>query len=218
MVNSNPETVSTDYDTSNYLFFEPLTAEYVLEIGHFLKPKGVVVQLGGQTPINIAKELNEGGLALMGSSLNAIDLAEDRARFKNVCEELSINVPKAGLASDIARALTIAKDIGYPLICRPSYVLGGRRMEVIESDADLQTYFEKHAVVIAPDSMLYGSISRRCAGVGCRCRAWHGLDDHRRCHRTYRSGWDSLRGQYGVIPPQRVKKRRWKTSKPCACA
>lgn len=152
MINSNPETVSTDYDTSNYLFFEPLTSEYVLEIANFLRPEGVVVQLGGQTPINIAKDLSQAGLRLMGSSLNAIDLAEDRSRFQKVCEDLKIDVPKAGVASDIAQALKVAQEIGYPLICRPSYVLGGRRMEVIESDDDLESYFEKHGMVILPDA------------------------------------------------------------------
>ncbi|MCB9072966.1 MAG: carbamoyl-phosphate synthase large subunit [Bdellovibrionaceae bacterium] len=206
MVNSNPETVSTDYDTSDYLFFEPLTSEYVLEIADFLKPKGVIVQLGGQTPINIAKDLSEGGLQLMGSSLNAIDLAEDRARFKEVCEALHIKVPKAGVASNITQALKIAQSVGYPLICRPSYVLGGRRMEVIETDADLHSYFERHAVVISlespcfMDQFLEGALELDVDIV--RGKDWcaiGGVIEHIEAAGVH-SG-DSM----GVIPPQRIK-------------
>ena len=156
MVNSNPETVSTDYDTSNYLFFEPLVAEYVLEIARFLKPQGVVVQLGGQTPINVAKALTENKIKLMGSSLVTIDLAEDRAQFKIVCEELEVQIPKAGLASNLDTALQVSADINYPLICRPSYVLGGRRMEVIDNEIELKSYFERHK-----DCLLYTSPSPR---------------------------------------------------------
>jgi carbamoyl-phosphate synthase large subunit len=206
MINSNPETVSTDYDTSNYLFFEPLTAEYVLEIARFLKPRGVVVQLGGQTPINIAKEISEAGLSLMGSSLNAIDLAEDRSRFKLACEELKIDVPKAGLAIDISQALAVAKEIGYPLICRPSYVLGGRRMEVIESDADLSSYFERHAVVISPDTpcfmdqFLENALELDVDIVrGVDWSIVGGVIEHIEAAGVH-SG-DSM----GVIPPQRIK-------------
>lgn len=206
MINSNPETVSTDYDTSNYLFFEPLTAEYVLEVASFLKPEGVVVQLGGQTPINISKTLSEAGLQLMGSSLNAIDIAEDRSRFKIACEELGVNVPKAGLAHTIEKALSVASEIGYPLICRPSYVLGGRRMEVIESDSDLKTYFEKHAVVIAAetpcfmDQFLEGALELDVDIV--RGRDWclvGGVIEHIEAAGVH-SG-DSM----GVIPPQRMR-------------
>lgn len=206
MVNSNPETVSTDYDTSNYLFFEPLTAEYVLEIGAFLKPEGVVVQLGGQTPINIAKAIQDEGLKLMGSSLNAIDIAEDRSRFKQACEELKIDVPKAGLAHTIDKALAVAKDVGYPLICRPSYVLGGRRMEVIETDDELESYFEKHAVVIAPDSpcfmdqFLEGALEMDVDVVrGVDWSLIGGVIEHIEAAGVH-SG-DSM----GVIPPQRLK-------------
>lgn len=206
MINSNPETVSTDYDTSNYLFFEPLTAEYVLEVAEFLKPEGVIVQLGGQTPINIAKALQDEGLKLMGSSLNAIDIAEDRSRFKQACEELKIDVPKAGLAYTIDKALKVAKDVGYPLICRPSYVLGGRRMEVIESDDDLESYFEKHAVVIAPDSpcfmdqFLEGALEMDVDVVrGIDWCLIGGVIEHIEAAGVH-SG-DSM----GVIPPQRIK-------------
>ncbi len=206
MINSNPETVSTDYDTSNYLFFEPLTAEYVVEIAEFLKPEGVVVQLGGQTPINISKALSEAGIHLMGSSLNAIDIAEDRSRFKQACEELKIDVPKAGLAYTDDQALKVAAQIGYPLICRPSYVLGGRRMEVIESDADLQSYFVRHAVVISKetpcfmDQFLEGALEMDVDVI--RGMDWcliGGVIEHIEAAGIH-SG-DSM----GVIPPQRIK-------------
>jgi len=206
MLNSNPETVSTDYDTSNYLFFEPLTTEFVLEVAHFLKPEGVVVQLGGQTPINIAKDLNQAGLRLMGSSLNAIDLAEDRSRFQKVCEELKIDVPKAGLASDSVQALEVAQVLFRSLICRPSYVLGGRRMEVIESDSDLANYFEKHSVVISPeapcfmDQFLEGALELDVDVVrGIDWCLVGGVIEHIEAAGVH-SG-DSM----GVIPPQRLK-------------
>lgn len=206
MVNSNPETVSTDYDTSDYLFFEPLVPEYLLEIAHLVNPQGVVVQLGGQTPINVAKELESAGLRLMGSSLNTIDLAEDRARFKKVCDDLGLQVPQAGLASDIATAQKIANEIGYPIICRPSYVLGGRRMEVIENVEELEEYFEKHAPVISPsapcfmDQFLEGALEVDVDIV--RGVDWcfvGGVIEHIEAAGVH-SG-DSM----GVIPPQRLK-------------
>ncbi len=206
MINSNPETVSTDYDTSDYLFFEPLVAEYILEVASLIQPTGVVVQLGGQTPINVAKELEQAGLKLMGSSLNTIDLAEDRARFKKVCDELGLLVPQAGLATQFSEAQTVAGDIGYPIICRPSYVLGGRRMEVIENEAELAEYFQKHAPVIsssAPcfmDQFLEGALEVDVDVV--RGVDWcfiGGIIEHIEAAGVH-SG-DSM----GVIPPQRLK-------------
>jgi carbamoyl-phosphate synthase large subunit len=151
MVNSNPETVSTDYDTSDVLFFEPLTAESLIEIMRFMKPKGFVAQLGGQTPINVAPELVAEGFHLLGSSLQAIDLAEDRGLFSKVCRELDFAIPNSGMASSVTEALALEGKVGYPMICRPSYVLGGRRMEVVENQEELLSYFQRHKDYISKD-------------------------------------------------------------------
>jgi carbamoyl-phosphate synthase large subunit len=124
MVNCNPETVSTDYDTSDKLYFEPLTVEDVLSIYEKEKPEGVIVQFGGQTPLNISRELEDAGVKILGTSVDAIDLAEDRDRFRMMMEELDIPMPESGMASNLDQALEVAKRIGYPLMVRPSYVLG----------------------------------------------------------------------------------------------
>ncbi|HDH86542.1 MAG TPA: carbamoyl-phosphate synthase large subunit, partial [Desulfobacteraceae bacterium] len=130
MVNCNPETVSTDYDTSDRLYFEPLTVEDVLSIYTKERPEGVIVQFGGQTPLNIARELAEAGVRIIGTSPESIDLAEDRNRFRKMMAKLGIPEPESGMASTLDEALVIAEKIGYPLMVRPSYVLGGRGMEV----------------------------------------------------------------------------------------
>jgi carbamoyl-phosphate synthase large subunit len=148
MVNSNPETVSTDYDTSDQLYFEPLDLEHVYEVIKKVKPVGVVFQLGGQTPLSLVHELDCLGVPILGSSVETIDFAEDRSRFKQVCEGVGFEIPQAGLAANLNQALECAQIIGYPLICRPSYVLGGRRMEVIESEEDLLRYFNQYAQYI----------------------------------------------------------------------
>jgi len=149
MVNCNPETVSTDYDTSNKLYFEPLTVEDVLSIYHHEKPAGVIVQFGGQTPLNIAKELEEAGVKILGTSTESIDLAEDRKRFKNVVQKLGIPQPESDTAVTLEEALAAARRIGYPLMVRPSYVLGGRGMEVVYDDAMLTAYINA-AIDISP--------------------------------------------------------------------
>ncbi|MCW3491682.1 carbamoyl-phosphate synthase large subunit [Dethiobacter alkaliphilus] len=149
IVNCNPETVSTDYDTSDKLYFEPLTVEDVLSIYEKEKPLGVIVQFGGQTPLNIAGELAEEGVRILGTSLDAIDLAEDRDRFRAVMEKLNIPMPEAGMASNLSEALEIAGKIGYPLMVRPSYVLGGRGMEVVHDEEMLRQYIQA-AVDITP--------------------------------------------------------------------
>ncbi len=149
MVNCNPETVSTDYDTSNKLYFEPLTVEDVLSIYQHEKPTGVIVQFGGQTPLNIAKELEEAGVKILGTSTESIDLAEDRKRFKNVVQKLGIPQPESDTAVTLEEALTAARRIGYPLMVRPSYVLGGRGMEVVYDDAMLTAYINA-AIDISP--------------------------------------------------------------------
>jgi carbamoyl-phosphate synthase large subunit len=149
MVNCNPETVSTDYDTSDKLYFEPLTVEDVLSIYEKEKPEGVVVQFGGQTPLNIATELEEMGVKILGTSPETIDLAEDRDRFRLIMRKLGIPQPESGMASTMDEAQKIAVKIGYPLMVRPSYVLGGRGMEVVQDEQSLKFYLEA-AVEISP--------------------------------------------------------------------
>ncbi|MBW2575113.1 MAG: carbamoyl-phosphate synthase large subunit, partial [Deltaproteobacteria bacterium] len=150
MVNCNPETVSTDYDTSDKLYFEPLTVEDVLSIYEKEKPEGVIVQFGGQTPLNIANELAEAGVNILGTSPETIDLAEDRDRFRKLMRKLGIPQPKSGMAGNLEEALEIAKQIGYPLMVRPSYVLGGRAMEIILDEAMLLHYVAA-AVEVSPE-------------------------------------------------------------------
>ncbi|EPR42829.1 Carbamoyl-phosphate synthase large subunit glutamine-dependent [Desulfovibrio sp. X2] len=150
MVNSNPETVSTDYDTSDRLYFEPLTYEDVLNIIEFEKPEGVIVQFGGQTPLNLAVPLMRAGVPILGTSPDAIDRAEDRERFKALLEKLELLQPANGIAKSLDEALAIARGIGYPVVVRPSYVLGGRAMEIVYDDAELENYFREN-VVASPE-------------------------------------------------------------------
>jgi len=150
MVNCNPETVSTDYDTSDKLYFEPLTVEDVLSIYEKEKPEGVIVQFGGQTPLNIANELEEAGVKILGTSPESIDLAEDRDRFRKRMQEMGIPMPEAGMAINMDEALEVARKIGYPLMVRPSYVLGGRGMQVVYDEEMLREYVTA-AVGVTPD-------------------------------------------------------------------
>jgi carbamoyl-phosphate synthase large subunit len=150
MVNCNPETVSTDYDTSDKLYFEPLTVEDVLNIYEKEKPEGVIVQFGGQTPLNIAGELLQEGLPIVGTSPEVIDLAEDRDRFRQMMRKLGIPQPESGMASNVGEALLVAQQIGYPMMVRPSYVLGGRAMEIVRDEEMLRRYVSE-AVGITPD-------------------------------------------------------------------
>jgi carbamoyl-phosphate synthase large subunit len=149
MVNCNPETVSTDYDTSDKLYFEPLTVEDVLSIYQKEKPQGIIVQFGGQTPLNIAGELEQAGVTILGTTPETIDLAEDRDRFRQVMRKLGIPQPDSGMAGNLAEALEIAHKIGYPLMVRPSYVLGGRAMEII-LDEQMLGHYIKAAVDVSP--------------------------------------------------------------------
>jgi carbamoyl-phosphate synthase large subunit len=151
MVNCNPETVSTDYDTSDRLYFEPLTLEDVLEIVELEKPKGVIVQYGGQTPLKLARALEANGVPVIGTSPDSIDLAEDRERFQQLVDRLGLLQPPNRTARSAEEALTLAREIGYPLVVRPSYVLGGRAMEVVHADADLERYM-REAVKVSNDS------------------------------------------------------------------
>tara|TARA_A100001037_G_scaffold39139_2_gene30264 strand:+ start:19832 stop:23020 length:3189 start_codon:yes stop_codon:yes gene_type:complete len=150
MVNSNPETVSTDFDVSDKLYFEPLTLEDVLEILYLEQPKGVIVQLGGQTPLKLAKGLEEFGAPVLGTSVDAIDRAEDRDRFDEVCRIVGARTPDNGIATSEEEALRVAKKIGFPVLVRPSYVLGGRAMRIIYDEPSLRRYFEE-AVKASPD-------------------------------------------------------------------
>jgi carbamoyl-phosphate synthase large subunit len=143
MINSNPETVSTDFDISDKLFFEPLTLEDVLEVVDREKPLGVIVQLGGQTPLKLTRGLEAAGVKILGTSPDAIDIAEDRRRFDQVARKLGVKQPNNGTATSITEALSIAEGIGYPVLVRPSYVLGGRAMEIVYDSASLTDYFER---------------------------------------------------------------------------
>jgi len=206
MINSNPETVSTDYDTSDALFFEPLAFENVLEILRAIEPVGFVGQLGGQTPINLARRLVDVGQELMGSSLESIDMAEDRGLFTKICQELEFQIPRSGMATSLAQAQEIATRIGFPIICRPSYVLGGRRMEIVESVEELDTYFERHGAFIRPNApCLMDQFLERALEVDVdlvRGPDWTvigGVIEHIEAAGVH-SG-DSM----GVVPPQRLK-------------
>jgi carbamoyl-phosphate synthase large subunit len=150
MVNSNPETVSTDYDTSDKLYFEPLTVEDILHIYESEKPEGVIVQFGGQTPLRIADRLEKSGVKILGTSVDSIDRAEDRERFAEVVKKLGLNQPNNGISYSQAEALKVAQQIGYPVLVRPSYVLGGRAMQIVYDDAGLIEYI-RTAVEISPE-------------------------------------------------------------------
>ncbi len=153
MVNCNPETVSTDYDTSDRLYFESLTFEDVMEIIEIEKPKGVIVQYGGQTPLNLARALEAAGAPIIGTSPDSIDLAEDRERFQQLVNQLGLRQPPNRTARSKAEALEMGSDVGYPLVVRPSYVLGGRAMEIVHSDEDLAVYMDA-AIDVSNDSPL----------------------------------------------------------------
>ncbi|HSW62772.1 MAG TPA: carbamoyl-phosphate synthase large subunit [Dissulfurispiraceae bacterium] len=150
MVNCNPETVSTDYDTSDKLYFDPITVEDVLSIYEREKPEGAVVQFGGQTPLNIARQLAEAGVKIIGTTVDTIDLAEDRDRFRKMMNKLGIPMPDAAMANTLSEALAAAEKIGYPVMVRPSYVLGGRGMEIVY-DAEMLSYYVAKAVGVTPE-------------------------------------------------------------------
>src|SRR6266540_3896049 len=150
MINSNPETVSTDFDISDKLYFEPLTFEDVIEITRLERPKGVVVQLGGQTPLQLTKPLEAAGVPVLGTSPDAIDIAEDRERFEKLARRLGVAQPPNGIARSVEEAVGVAQRIGYPVLVRPSYVLGGRAMEIVYDDGSLRDYFVK-AARVAPE-------------------------------------------------------------------
>ncbi len=164
MVNCNPETVSTDYDTSDRLFFEPLTAEDVLEIIRVEntngKVKGVIVQFGGQTPLKLASALEDAGVPILGTSPDAIDLAEDRDRFKALIEKLKLSQPDSGIVKTPKEARAVADKIGYPVVIRPSYVLGGRAMEIVHDGAEIDRYIARLSATLDSPSELVVSAKR----------------------------------------------------------
>ena len=151
MINCNPETVSTDYDTSDRLYFEPLTFEDVLEVIHLEKPKGVIVQFGGQTPLNLARALEAAGVPIIGTTSDSIDLAEDRERFQQLLIKLKLRQPPNRIAFDVESSAALAEQVGFPLVVRPSYVLGGRAMEIVYDQEDLARYMTE-AVKVTKDS------------------------------------------------------------------
>jgi len=206
MINSNPETVSTDYDTSDYLFFEPLTSEYITEIFDLIKPIGFIAQLGGQTPINLAYQLEKNGYKLLGSSLESLDQAEDRKLFSKICKELNLRIPESVMVGSAEAAMASESLVGYPMICRPSYVLGGRRMEVVDNKQELHSYFLRHQDFIGPqnpclmDQFLSGAIEVDVDLVrGKNWMVMGGVLEHIEAAGIH-SG-DSM----AVIPPQRLK-------------
>ncbi len=154
MVNCNPETVSTDYDTSDMLFFEPLTFEDVMDVVDAVEPDGVVVTLGGQTPLKLARALEEAGVPILGTSPDAIDLAEDRDRFAALLDGLNVAYPRSAMAAGLEEARAAAREIGYPLLVRPSYVLGGRGMGIVYDDGGLARYVAE-ATAVSPDHPVY---------------------------------------------------------------
>ena len=173
MINCNPETVSTDYDTSDRLYFEPLTAEDVLEILHVEKQKGtlvgVIVQFGGQTPLKLAEALEKAGIPILGTSPDAIDLAEDRDRFQRLLNELGLRQPKNGIARSIDEARTIVEKIGYPVVIRPSYVLGGRAMEIVRNGPQFERYITEAVVVSGKSPVLIDSYLKDAIEVDVDC-------------------------------------------------
>ena len=171
MVNSNPETVSTDFDVSDKLYFEPLTLEDVLEILYLEQPKGVIVQLGGQTPLKLAHGIEEFGAPVLGTPVDAIDRAEDRDRFDAVCRAIGARTPDNGMATSEEEALTVAAEIGFPVLVRPSYVLGGRAMRIVYDEPSLQRYFEEAAKASPDHPVLIDSFLEDAfeADVDCLC-------------------------------------------------
>ena len=171
MVNSNPETVSTDYDTSDMLFFEPLTAEDVLNICDRVQPKGLIVQFGGQTPLNLARALETAGAPIIGTSVESIDIAEDRERFQVLVERLGLKQPDNGTALDLQQAVHVARRIGYPVLVRPSYVLGGRAMEIVYDEEALKKFVVQALEVAAGKPVLIDKFLESAIEVDVDCIA-----------------------------------------------
>ena len=206
MVNSNPETVSTDYDISDELYFEPLSEEHTLEILRYKDSRFLCIQFGGQTALELARPAVEEGFDILGSSLKTIDRAEDRLQFSKMCLKSGFKVPQADAADHLKSALKIAGKIGYPLICRPSYVLGGRRMQIIENQEELQSYFERYGHCISAENpCLIDQFLDDCLEIDVdmvRAKNWQvigGILEH------IEAAGISQRGQYGSDSPSKTQ-------------
>ncbi|MBI3823151.1 MAG: carbamoyl-phosphate synthase large subunit, partial [Planctomycetes bacterium] len=169
IVNSNPETVSTDYDTSDMLFFEPLTTEDVLNICDRVKPKGLIVQFGGQTPLNLAKALEAAGAPIIGTSVDSIDIAEDRKRFGELVDRLGLKQPQGTMVRDLQGAVFAAREMGYPVLVRPSYVLGGRGMEIVYDEDRMKTFVNQALDVAAGKPILIDHFLESAVEVDVDC-------------------------------------------------
>ncbi len=201
MVNSNPETVSTDYDTSDKLFFEPLTLEDVLHIYEREKCWGAIAQFGGQTPLNLALSLQKNGVNIIGTSPQSIEIAEDRKLFAAMLDRLKIPQPPNGLATNVEEALEASKKLGYPVLVRPSFVLGGRAMQIVYSDAELSHYM-KFAVEASPERpVLVDKFLEDATEVDVDCIADVGLFDGRARHSVRAASPDDKPGAHGVTRP-----------------
>ncbi len=189
MVNCNPETVSTDYDTSDRLYFEPLTFEDVMDIVEAEQPEGVVVTFGGQTPLKLAHPLEDAGVPIMGTKPEAIDLAEDRRSASPRCSTSSRSpIPPAGTANTHEEAVEVARRIGFPLLVRPSYVLGGRGMVIAYNEEYLERYMAEAASVSPDHPVLLDRFLEGAIEVDVDCRVRHGDRLHRRRHGAHRGG------------------------------
>ena len=193
MVNCNPETVSTDYDTSDRLYFEPVTLEDVLEIVAKEKPVGVIVQYGGQTPLKLALALEKAGVPIVGTTPDSIDIAEDRERFQKLLHELGLKQPPNRTARTEEQALVLAQEIGYPLVVRPSYVLGGRAMEIVHGDKDLERYMREAVKVSEKSPVLLDRFLDDAIEVDVDCISDGQRGDDRRDHGARRAGGHPLR-------------------------
>lgn len=216
MVNCNPETVSTDYDMSDRLYFEPLTFEDVLEIYEAEKKqgpiKGVIVQLGGQTPLSLAARLKAAGVPILGTTPEAIDLAENRELFGEVLRQEHLNAPRFGTALSLEEAREAAHDIGYPVLVRPSYVLGGRGMEIVYDDAQLETYVNRALSEAKADTVVSGRLPPRCSSTSsCRTPS---KSTSMRCSTARNcisvASWNTLRRRASIpaTPPAHCRQAR----------
>ncbi len=204
MINCNPETVSTDYDTSDRLYFEPLTAEDVLEVLHREASNGelvgVIVQFGGQTPLNLASALKAAGIPILGTSPDNIDLAEDRERFAALVRDLGLRQPNNGIATSREQAADIAARVGYPVLMRPSFVLGGRAMEVVETPAQLDAYLRDNAAALSGGPVLIDQYLRDAVEVDVDALADADTRVRRRRPPAYRGGRGAIRRQRLLDP------------------